>query len=152
MKKIKDFTERPIEYNELENTNEYRSFMKWMPKYADGICLSLTGLEYSEFGESKWGFLKDSVTGYEYTVESPVTRGPEVLLLYMKTDNVTSRFLRSRENIYDFMDPMIIKRDYIYLYDLCLVRGGKLELCSCSHERFCYISRAMLNAYKNKLQ
>lgn len=150
MKKIKDFTERPVEYNGLENPEEYACFMKWMPRYADGICLTCFGLDYSEFGESKWGFLKDSVTAYEYTVESPVTYGPEVMLLYMKIDNATSRFIRSKKHIYDYMEPMISKKDYIWLYDLCLVRNGKLELCSCSHECFCYISEEMLNAYKNR--
>ncbi len=152
MKKIRDFTERPVEYNELENAEEYASFMKWMPRYADSICLTCVGLEYSEFGESRWEFLADSVIDYGYRVESPVTQGPEDMLLYLKIDNVTSRFIRSKKDIYDYMEPMINKKDYMWLYDLCLVKNRKLELCSCSHERFCYISENMLRTYKSTLK
>ena len=148
MRKIQDFSERPIEYDELENPDEYSKFMKWVPRYADCICITCHGLDYSEFKESKWSFLNDSIIDHEYTTDSPVTEGPEVMLLYLKMDHVTSRWIREKKNIYDYMDPMIKKKDYFWLYDLCFVKNHKLEMCSCSHERFCYISREMLEAYK----
>ena len=47
MRKIQDFSERPIEYDELENPDEYSKFMKWVPKYADCICITCHGLDYS---------------------------------------------------------------------------------------------------------
>lgn len=67
----------------------------------------------------------------------------------IEIDNITSKWIREKKNIYDFMEPVIHKKDYIWLYDLCLVKNHRLELCSCSHEQFCYISREMLEAYKN---
>lgn len=148
MRKIQDFTERPILYEELTNSDEYHKFMKWMSRYADCICVTCDGLNYSDFQESKWKFLNGSIIDHEYTVKSPVTHGPEVMLLYLKIDNVTSKWIREKENIYDFMEPIINKKHYIWLYDLCLVKNKKLELCSCSHEEFCYISTEMLEAYK----
>lgn len=149
MRKIKDFSERPIAYRDLENSDEYLRFMKWMPKYADNICVTCAGLDYSGFQESKWNFLNNSILDHEYTVDSPVTHGPEAMLLYLSIDYVTSKWIREKKNIYDFMEPVINKKDYIWLYDLCLVKNHRLELCSCSHEQFCYISREMLEAYKN---
>lgn len=126
----------------LTGRESYRRFLRKAFRYADQICLSCCGLDYEEFAASRWGALADSVTGYEYTVESPVTCGPEVLLLYLNINQVTAKWLLEKDNIYDFWETG--PQQGTFLWDLCFVKNRELIFCSCTHERFCSISPELL--------
>lgn len=148
MKKLKDFDEVPIFYKSLADSKTYKRFIRFACGYADCICMTCDGLWYEDFQNSKWGFLSDSILDYEYTIETPVTKGQDVLLLYFKIDHITSRWLRGKRNIYDFMDAVEVGKDYQCLWDLCFAKKGRIVMCSCSHEEFCYIDREMLEAFQ----
>ena len=145
MKKIRDFTSVPALYPELGDSAVYKKFISFACGYADCICVTCDGVWYEDFQDSKWGFLHDSVLDYEYTVQTPVTRGPDVMLLYLKMDHVTYRWLHGKRNVYDFMDAT---EEWACLWDLCLARKGQIVMCSCSHEEFCYVDREMLRAFE----
>lgn len=148
MRKVLDFRKRPLACTGLRDTNEYKAFIKTALKYADYFCMSATGMFYEDFLKSKWDFLSDSIMDYEYTTETAVTKSSETfLLLYLKIDHITSKWLMSKKNIYDFMDAQISERDknYCWLYDLCFIKDRAIVFCSCTHEEFCFVSQELLD-------
>lgn len=148
MVKIKDFADEPLDFGEIEQSEKYARFIKWVPKYADCICVTCNGLDIDGIKDSCFGFLYDSISDHEYTDETAVTETPgtDVLVLYLKIDHITMEWLREKKNIYDFK-PVFSGKEYFCIEDLCFVKNGRLEMCSCTHERFCYISPEMLAAY-----
>ncbi|MFV0341336.1 MAG: hypothetical protein ACK5JH_00380 [Anaerocolumna sp.] len=102
-----------------------------------------------DFHKTKWGYLYDSILDYEYTSESPVTTGPEVIIIYFKIDYITTRFLKDKKSIYDFRDCLHNKNNYNWLWDLAFLKDNKIFFISCTHEQFCSIDGDVLNLYKN---
>lgn len=140
MKKVKDFTEPPIDCSDsLKDLGAYRRFLRAVLRYADQMILTCD-LDREDFADSIWGFLEDSVTDDEYTDETAVTNGPNVMMLYLKIDHVTSRWLRGKKNVYDFLEDD--GNDH-WLYDLCFAKRGEICFCSCTHEGFAYVSQGL---------
>ena len=150
MNKIKDFDAIPVVYNQLEDPGIYKEFIRFACRYADTVCLTCDGWndEIEEFADTKWGFLKDSIIAYEYTNQTPVTKGPHVILLYFRIDHVMYRWLYEKRDVYDFMDPMENGKDFQSLWDLCFVKDRQIVMSSCSHEKFCHVDEKMLRAFE----
>lgn len=89
----------------------------------------------------------DSILDYEYTHESPVTRGPEVMLIFFKIDHITTSFLKNKTSIYDFSDFLQYKKSYNWLWDLAFIKDNKIFFISCTHEQFCSIDGNVLELY-----
>lgn len=100
--------------------------------------------EVDEIKKSTFAFLYGSISDYEFTSESAVTIGCDVIMLYLKIDHITMKWLREKKNIYDFG----LRSAEHCLDDLCFVKDGLLEMASCTHERDCFISAEMLTAYR----
>ncbi len=143
-----------VSMNEVENEHGYQNFINFVLKYADSFCLSIytndefKGLE--DFHKTKWGYLSDSIQDCEYTCESPVTKGPEVLIIYFKIDHITTRFLKDKKTIYDFKDCIYNKQNNNWLWDLAFLKDNKIFFISCTHEQFCSIDGNVLNLYNNQ--
>lgn len=141
-----------VDCPEAETEEGYQRFLDFALTYADGftLCCQKLGfgkipLEPEEFPASPWGYLADSVYDCEQTSESPVTTGPQVLLLYFRFDDVTKKLLRERKNVYDFQG-----QDFLVLWDLAFLREGKIFFCSCTHERFCSIDGDALRCFRRR--
>lgn len=145
-----DFEKIPEEFEELQQTKLYKQFIKTACNYSDCICLSFDGGDYEDFLNSKWGYLNECVIRHEYTTQSYVTQGPEVVMLYMKINHITYKWLMEKSGIYDFMDYDKKVKEYLYFYDLCFIKGEYLVFCSCSHEEFCYVSSELKNILINE--
>lgn len=139
--------------DEVENEHGYQKFIKFALKYADSFCLSiyineeLNDLE--DFHKTKWGYLYDSILDYEFTCESPVTIGPEVMIIYFKIDHITTKFLKDKKTIYDFIDCLQNEDNYNWLWDLAFLKENKIFFISCTHEQFCSIDGNVLKRYYN---
>lgn len=144
MVKIKDFAGESFCFRELEQPEKYARFIKWAPKYADKICVTGYWNDVDEIKKSPFAFLYGSIVDCEFTSESAVTISPDVIMLYLKIDHITMKWLREKKNVYDF-NP---RSDEHCLDDLCFVRDGRLVMASCTHEHTCYISAEMLTAYR----
>ena len=150
-----------VDCPEAEQKKGYQRFLDFAFGYADGFTLSYQrppgfkagAPELEEFQSSRWGYLTESVYDYECTTESPVTIGPQVVLLYFRFDDVTRKFLRERTNIYDFRGYEIKNPDskgwnFRWLGDLALIKEGKIFFISCTHERFCSIDEDVLTKFR----
>ena len=149
-----------VDCPEAERKEDYQRFLEFVFGYADGFTLSYQkpgfkagapGLD--DFQSSRWGYLAESVYDYECTNESPVTTGPPVLLLYFRFDDVTKKFLRERTDIYDFggyeiKSPNTKGWNARWLWDLALLKEGKIFCISCTHERFCEIDEDVLTKFR----
>ena len=142
-----------------EAEKDYHRFLEFAFRYADGFTLSYQRgygkerLAWSEFQSSRWGYLAGSVYDHECTVESPVTIGSWALLLYFRFDDATRKFLSKRKNIYDFEgyepeNPDSKGRNFRWLWDLSLMKEGKIFFISCTHERFCSIDEDVLTKFR----
>lgn len=138
MKKIKNFNEKPIHavWGALDNADDFRIFLKKVFKNADTICLTYNK-DYNDFIKSEWSFLKDSIMDYEYTRETAVTIGPNVMLVYLKNNKTTREWLLGKNGISDFYPTVSASTR---LDDLCFAKNGEVVFCSCTHEEFCCIS------------
>ena len=141
-----------VDCPEAETAKGYQTFLDSVLEYADGFTLCYQKLgagnakpELDEFQTSRWGYLAGSVRDYEWTNESPVTIGPQVLLLYFQLDDVTKKFLRKRKNVYDFEGY-----DFLVLWDLAFIKEGKIFFISCTHERFCSIDEDVLEEFRQE--
>ena len=134
MEKVRDIQGEYREADELAQPEEYQKFLSVAFQYADTICLTYNR-EMKDFRASQWGFLHDSVVNHEYTRQTPVTNGPSVLLLYLRIDKTTKKWLQEKHDIYDF-DAAGAER----LEDLCFCKDGSVIFNSCTHEEFCYIA------------
>lgn len=154
MKKVADAAVNFVDMPGIDNQDGYSKFLRFALKYADSFCLSvytndkMNDLE--DFKWSKWGYLSESIIDYEYTTESPVTDGPEVMQLYFKIDHMTKEFLKKKKHIYDFRDCIQEKNYYNWLWDLCFIKEGKIFFVSCTHEEFCCIDKNVLNEYQKE--
>lgn len=146
MKKIRDFKTKPVDADclELTETKNYRRFLDKALTYADTICMTYNG-DYQSFKKSEWAFLKNSITGHEITKITPVTKGPTVCLIYLRIDPTTTKWLKEKKHIYDF-----VTFDE-WFDDLCFVKNGELVFASCTHEEFCEISKELRKIYDNDL-
>ena len=139
-----------VDCPEAETEKGYQQFLKFAFQYADGftLCYQKLGtgnekLKWSEFQNSRWGYLADGVYDHECTSECPVTIGPQVLLLYFRFDDVTRKFLKERKNVYDFEGY-----DFLTLWDLAFLKEGKIFFISCTHEGFCSIDEDVLTKFR----
>lgn len=120
----------------LENTDEYRKFLRFALKRADSVGASYTS-DFSAFKESKyWENLGESVISGEYD-----ERG--VLTLRLKIDHAVYDWLREKKNLFDFGDPF----NEDILWDLCLYKDGREIFSSITHEGEAYISDELLGEY-----
>ncbi|MDF2590432.1 MAG: hypothetical protein K0S41_4275 [Anaerocolumna sp.] len=142
------------EIDEVENEHGYQKFLNFVLKYADSFCLSIYMNEMfrdmDDFRKTKWGYLYNSILDYEYTCESPVTIGSEVMIIYFKIDQITTKFLTEKKMIYDFRDCVHIKESYNWLWDLAFLKDNKVFFISCTHEQFCSIDGNVLKLYHNQ--
>lgn len=140
--------------DEVENEHGYQKFLKFALEYADSFCLSLYINEelkdLEDFHKTKWGYLFYSVLDYEFTCESPVTIGSEVMIIYFKIDHITTKFLKDKKTIYDFRDCLQNKCNYNWLWDLAFLKENKIFFISCTHEQFCSIDGNVLKRYNNQ--
>ena len=149
-----------VDCPEAERKKDFHRFLEFAFGYADGFTLSYGkpgfkagAPELDDFQSSRWGYLAESVYDYECTNESPVTTGPPVLLLYFRFDDVTKKFLRERTGIYDFggyelKSPNTKGLNCRWLWDLALLKEGKIFFISCTHERFCSIDEDVLIKFR----
>ena len=148
-----------VDCPEAQQKKGYQRLLDFAFEYADGFTLSYqkpgnkVAPTLDEFQSTRWGYLAESVYDYECTTESPVTIGPRVLLLYFRFDDVTRKFLRERTDIYDFGGYEIKSPDakgwnFRWLWDLALLKEGKIFLISCTHERFCSIDEDVLTKFR----
>lgn len=126
----------------LMQTNNYRRFIDKALNYADIICMTYNKND-SDFKKSSWSFLKNSVIRYEMTKQTAVTKGLRVCLIYLKKDKITTKWLKEKNHIYDF----ICSGDE-WLDDLCLIKNDEIVFCSCTHEEFCYMSHDLAELIK----
>lgn len=126
-----------IEYFGLENSVDYRKFIRTALKYADSIGVSYTS-DYSAFKESKWWeILGESVIRCEYDDSGTLT-------VYLKIDHFTYDWLRAKKDVFDFWDWDI---DDNILWDLCLYKDGEAIVTTVTHEQLQYISQEFYNKY-----
>ena len=137
MEKVRDIQGEYREADELVQPEEYQKFLSVVFQYADTICLTYNR-EMKDFRASQWGFLHDSVVNHEYTRQTPVTKGPSVLLLYLRIDKTTKKWLQEKHDIYDFNSVGVE-----WLEDLCFCKDGRVIFKSCTHEEFCYMSKEL---------
>lgn len=144
-----------VDIVEVENKQGYQNFLEFAFSYADSFCLSIYTneklIDLQDFRKTKWGYLNDSILDYEYTHKSPVTQGPEVILIYFKIDHVTTNFLKGKKTIYDFNEGIVDNKIYNWLWDLAFLKDNKFFFTSCTHEEFCSIDPNVLELYHNQL-
>ena len=133
-----------VECKEFSNTNEYQKFIDFAFGCCDLICLAYNK-SLEDFNKSKWNFLKDSVVDTELTSSTPVTDslGMKYLLLYLSIDEVSKKWLKERNNIYDFLSD-----GDEWLEDLCFIKNNTVVFASCTHEKFCHMSNALYKLYR----
>ncbi len=156
MKKAQITKNEMIDFNGLTDPLLYREFIFKMVDYCDMFVLATYVNEHDQnikniddFNKSKWGFLAPDVVDFEYTAATPVTQGPEMLLLYFKFTRQTYEYLTSRKNIYDFKDcEHPARHKYNWLWDLAFIKNRTVFFCSCTHEKFCFLDlEAYLSLY-----
>lgn len=85
MKKAAFSTQYLEDIDEVETPEGYQEFIKFALRYSDSFCMSVyreQGMnDVRDFRTSRLGYLYNSIIDYEYTAESPVTLGPDVILL-----------------------------------------------------------------------
>lgn len=144
MNQIKNFRAAPMNaysFN-LTNPKNYKNFINKALEYADTVCMTYNG-SYDAFKKSEYAFLKESVIGHEMTNQTPVTTGnPWVCLIYLKTDYNTTKWLKEKNSIYDF-----VYYDE-WFCDLCFAKNGEIVFSSCTHEEFCYINNELAERIK----
>ena len=125
--------------NALQNEVNHRRFIRYALKYADCIGVSYTS-DYSAFEESGWYELwGESIIAHEYD-----ERG--VLILFLKIDHSTVNWIKSKTNIFDFMQS----EDGEFLWDLCLYKDESEVFSTVTHEKMAYISEEMWQEYNSK--
>ena len=131
------------ELPDLENTENYRKFIRFALKYADNAGFSYTS-DLSAFRESEWWEeLGESVIGHEYD-----ERG--ILMLRMRIDHAVYHWLKSKRDIFDF-EPSG-EDDTEFLWDLCLYKDGREIFSSVTHENQMYISDELCDSYKKHIK
>lgn len=150
MGRIRNYSEEPISVNWhiLCETDKFRSFLKAVYKYADTICLTYNK-PYESFLQSEWSFLADSIEYYKATNETLVTKGPYVTLLHFGIDKKTKEWLLNKSGIDDFLGTDYRK---CCLEDLCFAKEGEVVFSSCTHERFCDMSKGLATYLENNLK
>ena len=132
------------ELPDLENTANYRKFIRFALNRADSIGVSYTS-DLSAFRESKWWEeLGESVIWHEYD-----ERG--ILMLRMGIDHPVYSWLKSKRNIFDF-GGLGDTDNTEFLWDLCLYKDGREIFSSVTHERQLYISAELCDPYKKHIK
>ncbi len=122
---------------DLSTPEKYRKFLKLALNRADCIALSYTS-DLSAFKESEWWeMFEKSFLKSEYDSEGNLT-------VYLKTDHSTVEWLKSKHDIFDFLDE---DKDGQYLWDLCFIKNGAEFFATVSHERQQYIDEKFYSEY-----
>lgn len=134
-----------------KSKKEYNVFIDFIIRKASEICVTINPSLDSimEFEESVWGELADSIIATEYAQAATDIPGNKSFLVYFKMDYKVIKFLKSRNNIFDFSE--CDKTTGITLEDPAFIKDNIIFCYTVTHEKICDIEENLYQELMTKI-